>query len=187
MGFLIPTARPNPSLLARLGRLLHWTALGLAALMLVPAYFAATQSAPAPVQPTPTRAGQGNPFDRFDAPSTSTDGPWTQYAPRGDSTVAPWANDPIVGQALQTEYGYAVIGPNRPAPGAGAAPGRDTSARTADPWAAFDGVAPSVQQAPVISAALSIRQQGLPYEFWLIAAATFALVGRAARYLFAGE
>lgn len=175
MGFLIPVARPNPGLLTRLGRLLHWTALGFAALtLLLPAYFAATQSAPAPVQPAQAQAGQA-------------DGPWTQYAPRGDGAIAPWANDPIVRQAPQTEHGSAVIGPNRPAVGAGAAPDRDTSARTADPWAAFDGVTSSIQQAPVISVPLNIHQQGLPYEFWLITAVVIALIGRAARYLFAGE
>ncbi len=181
MGFLIPTAQPNPGLLARLGRLLHWTALGLAALMLIPAYFTATQSASAPVQPAPTQLGQANPFDRFDAPSTSAgsngmpvtpaNGPWTQYAPK----------------APQTENGFTVIGPNQPTAGAGAGPGHDTSAKTTDPWAAFDGVAPSVQQMPVISAPLSINQQGLPFEFWLVVAVAFALIGRAARYLFAGE
>ncbi len=141
MSFLIPIAQPNPNLLARLGRLLHWTALGFAGLMLVPAYFAVTQSAPAPVQPAPARVSQA------DRPGALVKGPWENYAPKGGSAEAPWANDPIVYPKGQGEYEFA------------AAP---------DP-------APSIQQ------------QGLPYWFWLIAAAAFALTGRAARYLFAGE
>ena len=42
MGFLIPTARPNPTLLGRFGRLLHWTALGWAVLLLLASCFAAS-------------------------------------------------------------------------------------------------------------------------------------------------
>ena len=33
MSFLIPAARPNPSGIARFGRLLHWCALALAAMV----------------------------------------------------------------------------------------------------------------------------------------------------------
>ena len=120
MGFLIPTARPNPSLLTRFGRLLHWTALGFAALTLLPVYFAATQAVPASVQAASVA--------RLAAPQS-----------------APMANAPA-----------------------------------ADPWAMFDGLAQSRPLQPA-------HQQGLPYEFWLTTAAVFALAGRAARYLFAGE
>ena len=124
MGFLIPTARPNPGLLVRFGRLVHWTALGFAALMLLPAYFAATQAAPTSAHAPPQVA----PVARLAAPQS-----------------APMANAPA-----------------------------------ADPWAMFDGPAPLNLPPPV-------SQQGLPYEFWLIAATAFALIGRAVRYLFAGE
>ncbi len=46
MSFLIPAARPDPGLLGRLGRLAFWTALGFAALLLVPAYSAAMEPIP---------------------------------------------------------------------------------------------------------------------------------------------
>ena len=49
MGFLIPTARANPRLLARFGRLLHWTALGLACLMLLLACFAVSAFSAVPL------------------------------------------------------------------------------------------------------------------------------------------
>ena len=80
MGFLIPIARPNPSLLARFGRLLHWTALGFAALTLLPAYFAATKATPssvqaasvarfAPLQSVPiANAPAADPWAAFDGP-----------------------------------------------------------------------------------------------------------------------
>lgn len=156
MSFLIPTAQPNPSLLARLGRLLHWAALGFAALMLVPAYFAATQSAPAPVQPASARVSQadrpgapvGGPWTDYAPRVTASPGrPWEDYAPESGSAGAPWANDPIIYPKGQGEYGFAAAPDSAP----------------------------------------SIQQQGLPYWFWMIAAAAFALTGRTARYLFGGE
>lgn len=123
MGFLIPTARPDPGLLTRLGRLLHWTALGLAALVLVvPAIDAAMQPMP----------------------------PAFHAAPAAQSALR--KNGPP------------------------------------DGWEMFDGPEPAVQDATGSTLAnLPSPQQGLPYGFWLIAATAIGLVGRAARYLFAGE
>ena len=48
MGFLIPAARPNPGLLGRFGRLVHWTALGIVVLILLRAIFAVSVFTPIP-------------------------------------------------------------------------------------------------------------------------------------------
>ena len=48
MGFLIPTVRHNPSLLGRLGRLAYWSALSLAALLLILAVMIAAMPLPSP-------------------------------------------------------------------------------------------------------------------------------------------
>ena len=48
MGFLIPNVKPEPNLLARLGRLLHWIGLGWAALLLLASPFVASVFSPVP-------------------------------------------------------------------------------------------------------------------------------------------
>ncbi len=53
MGFLTPTARPSPNLLGRFGRLVHWIALGIAALIVLRAIFAVSAFAPMPPPGTP--------------------------------------------------------------------------------------------------------------------------------------
>ena len=58
--FLIPTPQPNPSGITQFGRLVHWLALGLAALLLIAAYM--TWAAPV-VQPT-----LANPYPNWSLP-----------------------------------------------------------------------------------------------------------------------
>lgn len=126
MGFLIPAAQPNPGFLTRFGRLVHWTALGSAALtLLVPTYFAAVQSADLREVPV-AQLTTGRPAPKEDCPH--------------------------------------------------------------DGWEAFCGSAYAAQDAAEsMGPSPASPQKGLPYAIWPTLAVAIALIGRAARYLFAGE